>query len=230
MSGYGLSDDELDAMFDDAPNPHPQAAALAQQQQYAMAQAQHQHALAMQQQGQPPLPYQVFPLGQTTPQESFISRRVLGVPVWGWAAGLVTIAGGGAAWWYLTQREGVKKNDGDATPSLPESLDSGEWGPSRTVIADALREYYVRKGQGNVLVLKADEAKKRRLAHVSPVITVKAEGKCVLDKELQRVCKREGLDAILHADGTIGLYPASGKKGREWKKYIDELRDAGQDA
>ena len=159
-----------------------------------------------------------------------VIQQGVAVPVWGWAAGLVTIAGGGAAWWYLTQREGVKKNDGDATPSLPESLDSGEWGPSRTVIADALREYYVRKGQGNVLVLKADEAKKRRLAHVSPVITVKAEGKCVLDKELQRVCKREGLDAILHADGTIGLYPASGKKGREWKKYIDELRDAGQDA
>jgi hypothetical protein len=223
--GYGLSDDELDSMFDDAPDPHQQGGlALAPQQQQMMT-----HHQQQQMQQQPQMPYQVFPLGQA-PQDGLLTRRVLGVPVWGWAS-LVAVAGGGtAAWWYFTQRD-VKKNDGEPSlPELPSSLDGGEWGPSRTAISDALRHYYIRKGQNGVLILKAEDAKKRRLPHVSPVVTIKTEGKGVIDKELQRLCKREGLSPLVHADGTIGLYPASGKKGREWEKYIDELRDAGQEA
>lgn len=225
--GYGLSDDELDSMFEDAPDPHQQGGlALAPQQQQMMMQH-HQQQQMMQ---QPQMPYQVFPLGQAPQQDGLLTRRVLGVPVWGWAS-LVTVVGGGtAAWWFLTQRE-VKKNDAESSsPALPASLDDGEWGPSRTVIADALRHYYIRKGQGTALILKAEDAKKKRLPHVSPVITVKLDGKGVIDKELQRICKREGLSPLVHADGTIGLYPASGKKGREWEKYIDELRDHGQEA
>jgi hypothetical protein len=64
---------------------------------------------------------------------------------------------------------------------------------------------------------------------VSPLINIKCEGTYKPDKDLVRLCKREGLNPIVHEDGSIGLYPAtSGKRAAEWEKYIDLLRDDGQ--
>ena len=75
--------------------------------------------------------------------------------------------------------------------------------------------------------LKDDAAKK--LKQVSPLITFKVEGAYKIDGELTKLCKREGLQAIAHDDGSVGLYPASsGKRGKEWETYVDELRDAGE--
>ena len=48
------------------------------------------------------------------------------------------------------------------------------------------------------------------------------------DAALQRFARREGLNPVQHEDGSIGFYPHTGKRGKEWEEYIDALRDEGQ--
>jgi peptidyl-tRNA hydrolase len=49
-----------------------------------------------------------------------------------------------------------------------------------------------------------------------------------VDQAFTRFCRREGLNPSQHADGSIGLYPHSTKRGKEWEEYVDALRDEGQ--
>jgi hypothetical protein len=187
----------------------------------------------------PPVPpLQMIPLGQSTApaSENILTKKVLGLPLW--AVGLLGIAGGGGAWWYFTKKKDVKANDGgeddesnghgtNGSGSLPEV---GDWSPSRGAIGDKLQKHFDRKGIKGVKVwTDAEEAKKGRVKHISPLVTVCcASTKLTVDKDIQKICSRDGLMATAHEDGSIGCYPAGGKRGKAWEQYIDILREDGQ--
>jgi len=167
--------------------------------------------------------------------ENLLTRKFGPLPVWGWA---LTAIGTGIGGYFLWQsQKKVSKNDGDedersTTPALPESTGAGSWGPSRGAFTDQLNKLFTRKGMAEKVKVfdDADEAKASgKLKHLSPLINIKCEVAYKPDKDFLRLCKRDGLNPIVHEDGTIGLYPAaSGKRGQEWEKYIDLLRDDGQ--
>lgn len=170
----------------------------------------------------------IYPMPvQQAQAEPLLARKVAGVPIW--AIGLGAIALGGGAWWYMNQRKEVTPNgDGNATPEPPPS-DDKRWSPSRSGFGDVLKRHFQRRGIVDKahIYTDADEAKKK-LKQVSPLITIKVDGGYKPDKDMDKLCRREGLQPIVHEDGTIGLYPTVSKRGREWEEYIDALREDGQ--
>lgn len=173
----------------------------------------------------------------TSSGDNFLTRRYGPLPVWGWALTALGTGLGGYFLWQSSQKK-VSKNDGDGegddTPAeIPESGGGGrgQWRPSRGAFCDQLERYFAGKGlNGKMRVFDdADDAKAKGLKHVSPLINIKCAAAFTPDRDLERICKREGLKPAVHQDGTIGLYPAENtKRGREWEKYIDLLRDDGQ--
>jgi len=172
---------------------------------------------------------QAYPLAQTPPPaEPLLTRRVAGVPVWGWGAGAVVV--GGIAYYFLTKEKSVAKNTGDAVggedlPALPAG-----WSPSRGKFCDRLKPQLTKLGigQSTTVYSDADDAKKK-LKQVSPLVTLQCKGVKVPIRELDKIAKREGLTAVEHEQGVVGFYPGGGKKGKEWEEYIDALREAGQE-
>jgi hypothetical protein len=201
-------------------------------------------AVAMQSQHQPVsnmggLPVYPLSLAQApAPQDDNILTRKFGpLPMWGWALTALGTGIGGYLWWQSTQKK-VSKNeseDRETSPALPEDTggsERGTWGPSRGGFCEQLNKHFMRKGMADKVKIfdDADEAKASgKLKQVSPLINIKCESSYKPDKDLIKICKREGLNPIVHEDGAIGLYPASsGKRAQEWEKYIDLLRDDGQ--
>jgi hypothetical protein len=170
--------------------------------------------------------------------ENLLTRKFGPLPVWGWALTALGTGIGGYFLWQSSSQKKIKSNDGDddeSASSLPEDTgrrERGSWSPSRGVFAEQLNSYFSRKNMGDkVRVYDDADVAMAKLKHVSPLINIKCEGTYRPDKDLERLCKREGLSPVVHEDGTIGLYPAKGsKRGREWEKYVDLLRDDGQKA
>jgi len=223
-----VTDEETDEMFGDG--QHTQAPAVAQSQgmqPMGSVNGLPVYSLALAQ-----VPATLVPGG-----ESILTRKIGPLPVWGWALTAIGTGIGGYFWWQSTKAK-VSKNEGDgnerpASPALPESTQSdAAWNPSRGQFADQLNKHFMRKGMAEKVKVfdDADEAKASgKLKHLSPLINIKCEVAYKPDKDFLRLCKRDGLNPIVHEDGTIGLYPAaSGKRGQEWEKYIDLLRDDGQ--
>lgn len=161
---------------------------------------------------------------------NFFTKKMLGIPVWAWGLGLVGTAGAGYFW--LRSRE-VKKNDGEGReePTTEAAEPSGGYEPSRTEVGDQLRRYFTRKGMMDRVTIytQAKDARKK-LRQVSPLVTFKVSGTFKADKDLEKVCRREGLYAQDHGDGVFGLYPLSGgKKAKAWEEYIELLRNDGQE-
>lgn len=224
-----MTDEEIDAMFEsdygemteEAPVPPPRE----------------QSALA-------PVPVvPLFPItlaqAQAPPSEEnggLIRKRIGGVPVWGW--GLIGIGLGGAGWFYWKSQQRLQPNEptndepalGDRV-SLEEGASTG-WRPSRSAFGDQLRKYFARKGHAQHVVVwdDAEDAQKQgKMKFVSPLINIQVKGGTVkADAALTRFCRRDGLNPVQHQDGSIGLYPHSSKRGKEWEEYIDALRDEGQ--
>ena len=225
-----VTDDETDEMFgDDQQVPHRAPVAMQAQQSQPMGDLG----------GLPvyPLALAQAPSMAAPGGENFLTKKFGPLPVWGWALTAIGTGIGGYFWWQ-SNKASVSKNDGDeergSTPALPESTQSGAgaWSPSRGQFADQLNKLFMRKGMAEKVKVfdDADEAKASgKLKHLSPLINIKCEVAYKPDKDFMRLCKRDGLNPIVHEDGTIGLYPAaSGKRGQEWEKYIDLLRDDGQ--
>jgi len=220
-----VTDDETEEMYGD------------EQEQQAPAVVTQPHARPISNMGG--LPVYPLSLAQVAPpaEESLLTRKIGPLPVWGWALTAIGTGIGGYFWWQSSQKK-VSKNDGDederSTPmELPESTSgSGSWSPSRGSFASQLNKHFMRKGMAEKIKVfdDADEAKASgKLKHLSPLINIKCEVSYKPDKDLLKICKREGLNPIVHEDGTIGLYPAtSGKRAQEWEKYIELLRDDGQ--
>lgn len=226
MSDF-LSDEEIDEMYDDAGISGPQPV------QYAPVPAPMQvpvhHA--------PPAPvYPVYPIsgmGQApaaADSGNLLTRQVGPLPVWGWGLIAAGVGVGGYFWWQNKGKAVSANAEGSslAAPALG-SGDDEKWSPSRSKFGDQLKRYFTRKGMGDrcTVYTDADEAKKK-LKHVSPLITIKIEGQYKVDKDLEKLCRREGLNPTAHEDGSVGLYPIESKRGKEWEEYIDALRDEGQ--
>jgi hypothetical protein len=183
-----------------------------------------------------PQVYPIYPLvgmGQA-PAESggnLLTRQVGPLPVWGWGLLAAGVGVGGYFWWQKSKS--MSPNTGEAPASGAMALGSGDgdgkWGPSRSRFGDQLTRYFTRKGMSNrcTVYTDADDAK-RKLKQVSPLITIKIEGKYEVDPDLEKLCRREGLNPTAHEDGSIGLYPTESKRGKAWEEYIDALRDDGQ--
>lgn len=226
MSDF-LTDDEIDEMYEDAgiegyaPMVAPRA---------PMSPAPMQAPMAAPQQI-----YPVYPLtgiGQAAPaaEGGLLNKQVGPLPVWGWGLIAAGVGVGGYFWWQNRSKSLSANPDGSASvAALPSGDGDGKWSPSRSRFGDQLNKYFTRKGMGDrcTVYMDADDAKKK-LKHVSPLITIKIEGKYQVDKDLEKLCRREGLNPTAHEDGTIGLYPTDSKRGKEWEEYIDALRDDGQ--
>lgn len=229
MNGM-LSDEEIDEMYADAGRPQ-------------------QAAQVQPPPAPPPGAIPLYPIGLAqAPQQqqnassnggggAGITKKLGPLPVWGWGAIALGLAGTGYFWWR--SRKAVKPNDADDSsgvtmPMLPPSTGGGRggWQPSRSAFASNLDRYFEKKGmKANVTVWHdADDAKKKgRLKHVSPLVNVQVKGGAVkVDPALTKFCRREGLNPVQHNDGSIGLYPHTGKRGKEWEQYVDDLRDEGQ--
>jgi hypothetical protein len=182
----------------------------------------------------------LYPLAQVPPVPApaqtgttFFTQKVGPLPVWAWALGLAGTAAGGYFFWTQTRK--VSANAGESKDdeashghALPADTESSGWRPSRTEFAGQLNRYFTRKGLSSKVHIypDADEAS-GKLKQVSPLVNVKWDG-YKADKDLEKLCKREGLNIIAH-EGSIGFYPAaSGKKAKAWEEYIDLLRDDGQ--
>lgn len=171
------------------------------------------------------------------PPEGWALRRYGGVPVWAW--GLLGATGAAAGFFFWRGRQ-VKSNGEEAepTPNIAHALlgsgsdDKSAWSPSRGRVAEQLERYFQKKGvTPHVKVWPdADDAQvKGGLKQVSPLVNVEVKNKGFkVDQAFTRFCRREGLNPVQHGDGSIGLYPHSTKRGKEWEEYTDALRDEGQ--
>lgn len=217
-----VTDEEIDEMYGDGP-------------QTQVAQPVPQPAGSLN--GLPVYPLALAQVPPAPAGDNLLTRKIGPLPVWGWALAAIGTGIGGYYLWQQSQK--VSKNVGNdddesEKPSLPEDTGGGReaWSPSRGAFCGHLNKHFMRKGMADKVTIfdDADEAKASgKFKSVSPLINIKCEVSYKPDKDLIRLCKREGLNPIPHEDGSIGLYPAtSGKRAQEWEKYIDLLRDDGQ--
>jgi hypothetical protein len=220
-----VTDEEIDEMYGEAPPPQMQQQAV----QGGLAPVTNMG-------GVPVYPLSLAQVPPAPATDSILTRKVGPLPVWGWALTALGVGVGGYFLWQTNKK--VSKNDGgeddDAPRSMPEDTETGRegWGPSRGTFCGQLSKHFMRKGMSDRVKIfdDADAAlASGKFKTVSPLINIKCDGTYKPDKDLVRLCKREGLNPIVHEDGSIGLYPAtSGKRAAEWEKYIDLLRDDGQ--
>lgn len=227
MSNY-LSDEEIDGMYEEAGiEPAALSASMPAQPMVAAPSG-------------PVAPdatvYPIYPItgmGQAPPAaDSLLTRQIGPLPVWGWGLVVAGVGVGGYFIWQNQQKKVASNSDsegGDAGGGSTGGASEGGWGPSRSTFGDHLRKLFTRKAMADRVAIytDADEAKKK-LKQVSPLVTIKVDGAYKVDKDLEKLCRREGLSAVAHEDGSIGFYPATSKRGREWEEYIDALRDDGQ--
>jgi hypothetical protein len=228
-----VTDDDIDEMYGDGRHvPQPASQSVTHPAPHPMAQPTD---------SMNGLPVYPLALAQVPPVaaggDNVLTRKIGPLPLWGWALTAIGTGIGGYFWWQSSKK--VSKNDGDEDRESPRSLPEdtgggggGSWSPSRGGFCEQLNKFFARKGMADKVKIfdDADEAKASgKLKHLSPLINIKCDGAYKPDKDLLRLCKREGLNPIAHEDGTIGLYPASsGKRSQEWERYIDLLRDDGQ--
>jgi hypothetical protein len=204
----------------------------------------------------PPPPVPLYPLAMASgapagaPAQNgivgFVTKPVGPLPVWAWT--LLAGAGGAAVYFYSKRGEPKKNGDDDSSESkssgvmanLMAAVSGGgspssggsSWSPSRSSFAASLERFFQRKGKGQHVKVwvDADDAKNQgKMNTVSPLVNVQVHGGAVkVDQALQRFARREGLNPVQHEDGSIGFYPHSSKRGKEWEGYIDALRDEGQ--
>ena len=190
-------------------------------------------------------PYQDPAMG-TEEDESLLTKKVGGLPVWGWAvAGLVVVGGGFAAYKYF-----VQKSD-QSTPSTSEPSDesgedlqenessSSEWTCSRSGFGREIDKFFkLNRIRGVKVYIDADEAAKT-IKCPSPLITMRVPKSTALQSNpslalhnnpaFVALCANEGLKPIETADGILGLYPDGvSERGRLWENYTDALREDGQ--
>jgi hypothetical protein len=174
-------------------------------------------------------------MGQV-PGESLLTRRYGPLPVWGWALGALGVGVGGYFFWQ-NQQKSVSKNgsEGESRERELSSVDESPsatqgWSPSRSGFCEQIKKHFMRKGMSDSVEIFEDaDTAKKKLKQVSPLINIKCSATYKPDADLVKICKREGLNPIVHEDKTIGLYPIAGaKRGKAWEEYIDLLRDDGQ--
>lgn len=192
-------------------------------------------------------------VGVDDEDESILTKKVAGLPVWGWA----TIAAGVAGVWLVykqTQPGGVlAKNDADPDAEPDDDDDAEpvqankEWSPSRSRFGAQIDAFLKQNGiKGVKVYIDADDAVKAGVKTPSPLITMRTNKAAALhtNPQLIAMCEAEGLKPIETADNIVGLYPSKGvahsgkgakkvkrngrDRGEMQENYINDLRDEGQ--
>lgn len=179
-------------------------------------------------------------------QRGVLMRKYAGVPGWAWGLLGIGVVGSGYMFYASRKKSSSSDDSGDEAPKPNlgdvlsraftanggEDSSRGGWQPSRSSFAESLERYFAKKGMSEHVTVwvDADDAKQKGgLKFVSPLVNVQVKsGGVKVDEALRRHCRREGLNPVQHQDGSIGLYPHSSKRGKEWEEYIDALRDEGQ--
>jgi hypothetical protein len=173
-------------------------------------------------------------------EENILLKKYGGLPVWGWALAAAAVGGVG----FVVYHKVLKKNGASDTPSSDSDASDGDedarevrsnkstsWSPSRSGFGAEIEQGLKAEGIHGVRVyIDADEAAKT-IKTPSPLITLRAPNasSVLLNGQISKMLKAEGLRPVETADGIIGLYPdKSNKRGKAWEQYIDDLRDEGQ--
>lgn len=187
---------------------------------------------------------QPAPNGAAGPGGIFgMAKRQWGpMPAWAWLLLGGSVAGAGYLYFKNGKSSDKSKDDEPKVePKLgqrvPVTANSGSseasWRPSRSEFAEQLQRYFDTKGLAPHVVVwhDAEDARdKGKMRIISPLVNVQVkDAKAVkVDAALKRWARRQGLDPRPHQDGSFGFYPHTGKRGKEWERYIDDLRDDGQ--
>lgn len=165
--------------------------------------------------------------------ENLLTKKIAGLPVWGWGA-IVAVVGIGGYVVYTQMQPGgmLAKNEepeGDEDEGKPVRP-NGQWAPSRSGFGAEIDSFLKQNGIKGVKVMTdADDAAKL-VKTPSPIITLRTNRSAPLHTNPQFIalCEEDGLKPIETADNVVGLYPSKGKRGKAWEKYVDDLRDEGQ--
>ncbi len=185
----------------------------------------------------PPIPwagnyFPQTPVGADEDEENIFTKKVGGLPVYGWAIG-VAVLGAGA--YFLYQKYKEREDQERELAQNEEQQEAGlarnrGWSPSRSGFAEQIESFLKSNGIRGVRVYPdADEAA-RTIKNPSPLITMRVPRGSNLHANAQFVnmCRNEGLKPVETSEGIVGLYPDKGKKAKQWERYIDDLRDEGQ--
>lgn len=168
--------------------------------------------------------------------ENVLTKKIAGVPVWGWAAGLAVLGIGGYVVYKQMQPGGMlaKNEDEDEDEAEEDEAElraNKKWKPSRGEFAPKIEAFLKKNGiRGVKIYTDADDAAKT-IKTPSPLITLRAPRSAALhtNPAFVAVCEEDGLKPVETADGIVGLYPGKGVRGKAWGKYVDDLRDEGQE-
>jgi len=183
------------------------------------------------------LPAVWAPYGEAAQEEdeNVFTKKIVGIPVWGWAAGLAVLGGG--FYLYTQMKPGgalalAKNDDSEDESNEPAAVQPNrKWSPSRSSFGTKIDSFLKKNSvRGAKVYLDADDAAKS-IKTPSPLITLRVPRSSPLhtNPEFIALCEADGLKPVETAEGVVGLYPGKGKMGKAWGKYIDDLRDEGQE-
>jgi len=180
-------------------------------------------------------PYQGQGVGVDDDDENILTKKVIGIPVWGWAAGLAVLGIGGYVVYKQMQPGGAlakneDEDEGDEDDEESLRANKGKWSPSRAAFGTKIDTFLKKNGiRGAKVYTDADDAAKS-IKTPSPLITLRVPRAVALhtNPAFVAMCEAEGLKPVETSDGIVGLYPGKGKMGKAWGTYVDDLRDEGQ--
>jgi len=192
-------------------------------------------------------PYQGQGVGVDDDDESILTKKVIGIPVWGWAAGLAVLGIGGYVVYKQMQPGGMFAKDFSVAEGTAEDdeealrANKGTWSPSRSRFGKQIDAFLKQHGIRGVRVyIDSGDAVKAGIKTPSPLITLRTQKSHSLhaDAGFVALCNEEGLNPIETSDNIVGLYPYKSTKklkrgeqdrGKAYEGYIDDLRDEGQE-
>jgi len=192
-------------------------------------------------------PYHGQGVGVEDEDENILTKKIAGLPVWGWGA-IAAVVGGGIFLYTQTKPGGMLAKN-DAEPDEDDSDDDDEiesnrggWSPSRSRFGKQIDAFLKQHGilRGVRVYIDSGDAVKAGIKTPSPLITLRTQKSHSLhtDAGFVALCNEEGLNPIETSDNIVGLYPYKSTKklkrgeqdrGKAYEGYIDDLRDEGQE-
>jgi hypothetical protein len=183
-------------------------------------------------------------VGVDDEDENILTKKIAGLPVWGWGTIAAVVGVGGWLVYKQMQPGGMLAKNDDAPDTDDDDDDepvqaNKGWSPSRSRFGTHIDAFLKQNGiKGVKVYIDADDAVKAGVKTPSPLITMRTSKAAALHTNPQFIamCEAEGLKPIETTDNIVGLYPnKSAKKhkgkadrGEMQENYINDLRDEGQ--